>query len=142
MRACLPMCIQNLPICPSTIEIQLFHLNPVQCFKPTQVCNGKSQDFGEWDAFYSLWTSALGWDQVHDVNTTLPSFIDAAFCGILIGAIVVMPWKNVSMKMECTMLGGGLRQDGATRKKRGVWALCTSPSHYTVASPNTSLSPL
>ena len=88
----------------------------------------KSQDFGEWNAFYSLWASALGWDQVHDVNTTLPGFIDAAFCGILIGAIVVMPWKNVSMKMECTMLGGGLRQDGATRKKRGVWALYTSPS--------------
>ena len=63
--------------------------------------------------------STLGWDQVH-VNTTLPRFIDAAaFCGILIGA-VVMPRKNVSMKMECTVLGVVARQDGARRKKTGV----------------------
>ena len=85
-----------------------------------KVCDDeKRQDFGEWNAFYSPWASTLGWDQIHDVN--LPGFIDAAFCGILIGGIVVvMLGKNVSMKMECTMLGGGLRQDGPTRKKRGV----------------------
>ena len=126
MRACLPMCIQNLPICSSTIEIQLFethglHLNSERSVSnQPKVCDDeKRQDFGEWNAFYSPWASTLGWDQIHDVN--LPGFIDAAFCGILIGGIVVvMLGKNVSMKMECTMLGGGLRQDGPTRKKRGV----------------------
>lgn len=35
--------------------------------------------------------------------------------------------------MECTMLGGA-RQDGATRKRRGVWAIYnTSPSSFSIA---------
>ena len=38
------------------------------------------------------WIIQVGWDQVH-VNTTRPAFIDDAFCGILIGA-VVMPRKR------------------------------------------------
>ena len=82
------------------------------------------------NAFYSPWASALGWDQVH-VNTTLPGFIDDAFCGILIGA-VVMPRKNVSMKMECTMLGGGRDRMGQ-RGRREVSERSTTPLHPPIA---------
>ena len=96
-------------------------VNPVQCLEPTwhKVCDEKRQDFGEWNAFYSPWASALGWDQVHVKHNSAWFYRRRAFCGILIGAVVMLG-KNVSMKMECTMLGGGSRQDGATRKKRGV----------------------
>ena len=106
MQACGTVCIQNPPICSSTIEVQ-FSRSTWPAFQSSRVFQTKAaaptmrwKKRGLWGMVCILfalgWASALGWDQVH-VNTTLPGFIDDAFCGILIGA-VVMPRKTWAWK--------------------------------------------